>query len=302
LALSFGFAESFDALGTDLLGLAFDRHLLKVKFLPVLCGDVGVAALCACESAAGAEITYLSHDLQITNLGIGPGDSQLFQGYHKRNYETMGFLGILFQSPITFIAFAIAIVLAIAVHEFAHAWASNALGDPTAKNEGRLTVNPLRHLDPLGTLMLFFVGFGWGKPVPFNPYNLKSQKWGPALIAIAGPFSNLLMALTFGLAGWVIASFTAIPGSSALFTFFGAMVLINLILMVFNLIPIPPLDGSKILFAALPEKHENFKYTLTRYGPIILLVLILADSFMGFSIFSSLFGWVFSLAEGLFTF
>lgn len=108
-------------------------------------------------------------------------------------------ISVLFSNPLAFLMIAVAILFALSLHEFFHAWAAFVLGDPTAQKEGRLTINPISHLDPLGTLLLFLVGIGWGKPVPFNPYNLKDQKWGPALVSLAGPASNLTVALLVGL-------------------------------------------------------------------------------------------------------
>ena len=106
-------------------------------------------------------------------------------------------LGLLFSQPVLFIAWIAAILVALSVHEFSHALAGTVLGDNTAKNMGRLTLNPLAHLDMIGTLMLLIVGFGWGKPVPFNPFNLKYPKWGPAIVALAGPFANLICVVIF---------------------------------------------------------------------------------------------------------
>jgi len=152
----------------------------------------------------------------------------------------------------------VVIVFSAIIHEFSHAWAAYISGDPTAKNEGRLTLNPIPHLDMWGTViiplfLLFFVnGFiGWAKPVPFNPYNLKNQKWGRTIVALAGPVSNLVIALIFGLLiRFSVFSFLVIP--------FSFIVYINIFLALFNLIPIPPLDGSKLLFDAFPRLETMF--------------------------------------------
>jgi Zn-dependent protease len=160
--------------------------------------------------------------------------------------------------------------IVLPIHEFAHAYAAYKLGDPTAKYEGRMTLNPIAHLDLVGTILLFFAGIGWGKPVPVNPYNLKSR-YGEALVSFAGPLSNLILALILTL----IVAF--LPSSYHTFGVFNLNTLILLIIKfsvllgIFNLIPIPPLDGSKILFDFLPPSWENFKRNLERYGPIILL-------------------------------
>jgi len=183
---------------------------------------------------------------------------------------------LLFINPILFLMVATAILLALSIHEYFHAWTADFLGDPTARYQGRLTINPLVHLDPFGTLLLLFVGIGWGKPVPFNPFNLRSQKWGPALVALAGPTSNFLIALIFG----SLLRFLELTNPSLIF-FFSFFVWINLILGVFNLIPIPPLDGSHI-FLTLFSFSGNVKAFLLRGGPFLIIVAILFMNFIGF--------------------
>jgi Zn-dependent protease len=164
--------------------------------------------------------------------------------------------------------FVVALLVAITVHEFAHAWVANYLGDPTPKKAGRVTLNPVAHLDPLGTIMLFLVRFGWGKPVPINPNNFKNPRLGSSLTAVAGPTSNFLLANLLAL----IYKISEVPATSALGTFILLTIYLNLILMVFNLLPIPPLDGSKF-FALFFPAMENKKFEM--YGPFILIVLVL---------------------------
>lgn len=200
-------------------------------------------------------------------------------------------INYLFTDPIMFFAWACALVIAISIHEFSHAAMAFYLGDPTAKYEGRLTLNPLAHLDLWGTLLLLFVGFGWGKPVPFNPYNLKNQRYGPAMISIAGPASNFVMVVLFSLILKYVYPLLGLGPENALFRFFYVIILLNAILMVFNIIPIPPLDGSKLLFAILPASAESIKEFLQRYGFFILIALIL----FGGSLFSRLFHGIVSL-------
>jgi len=185
------------------------------------------------------------------------------------------------------ISFILAIVVAISIHEFAHALAGYLMGDTTARDAGRLTLNPLSHLDPFGSLMLLLAGFGWGKPTPYNPYNLRYPKWGPALVALAGPAINLCGAI-ISIAALVIVSRFLDP-SNLLIVFLLFLFNVNLMLMVFNLIPIPPLDGSQLLFTILPARFNNLKITLMRNGPMILLGLILLDRFGGFNIFGGIF-------------
>lgn len=169
-------------------------------------------------------------------------------------------------------------MIAISFHEFAHAFAAYRLGDMTAKDQGRLTVNPMSHLSLVGTLMILLAGFGWGKPVPFNPYNLKNQRWGPVIIALAGPFSNLLLVVLFGLILRFGYPLLGLGPENALYYFLFVLVLLNAILMVFNLIPIPPLDGSKLLFALLPDSAANVKNFLQQYGFIILVAFVIIGS------------------------
>lgn len=174
------------------------------------------------------------------------------------------------------IIFGIAIlILSVVIHEMSHGYAANTLGDPTARLAGRLTLNPVKHLDPIGSLVVpaltFFAGgfiFGWAKPVPINPYNLK-RRFDEALVALAGPASNMLLAVLFG---FVIRFGTWSPAIATLLSF---VVLINVILAIFNLIPIPPLDGSRILFALLPYQYDHIRIQLERWGFVIILLFII---------------------------
>lgn len=183
------------------------------------------------------------------------------------------------MQEINFI-FAIAVlIMSVVVHEVSHGYAANSLGDPTAKHAGRLTLNPLKHLDMFGSVIVPFITytlggfiFGWAKPVPYNPYNLKSQKWGPGIVGAAGPLSNFILAGAFGL---VIRLGADIPFfTPAFFEMAGLIVFINLILGMFNLVPIPPLDGSKVLFSFLPYKLHNIEAFLERWGFVFLLIFI----------------------------
>ena len=155
---------------------------------------------------------------------------------------------LFFLNPSLFFMIAVSFMFTLGVHEYSHAQTAYFLGDPTAKSQGRLTINPFAHLDLLGVFFFFIFGFGWGKPVPFNPSNLRNQKWGPALIGLAGPGSNFLMALAAGLA----LRFLDLSNVS-LILFLSIFVWLNLVFGVFNLLPFPPLDGSHIFFALFPS-------------------------------------------------
>ncbi|MBI4139167.1 site-2 protease family protein [Candidatus Uhrbacteria bacterium] len=194
---------------------------------------------------------------------------------------------LLFEQPVVFILWIVAILLALSFHEFSHALAGRLLGDHTAERLGRLTLNPAAHVDPLGILALVVAGFGWGKPVPFNTYNLKNQKWGPVMIAFAGPTMNVLLAVTFGL---ILRVLLPVLGEGNLLVqalFF--LVFINLALFLFNLIPIPPLDGSKLLLALLSSpQHARARTFLETRGPLLLIGLIIFDNLFDLGIFGFL--------------
>ena len=158
-----------------------------------------------------------------------------------------------------------------------HGWVADRLGDPTARYAGRLTLDPRPHIDPMGTLImplaLFFLSggsfmFAYAKPVPYNPYNLRGGKWGPTYVAVAGPLANFFLAFVFGLA------IQFIPLSAAMVGFLSIIVYANVLLGVFNLVPIPPLDGSKVLFALLPDSMVNVRVALEKYGFMILLIFV----------------------------
>ena len=178
----------------------------------------------------------------------------------------------------------IILIFSVVIHEVSHGYAALALGDRTAQYAGRLTLNPLKHIDPFGSLILpLFTAilggpvFGWAKPVPYNVYNLRSQKWGPAIVGAAGPAANLSLAVIFGLVVRLSSSLPAAISGEFVNNFISiaaAISLLNLVLALFNLVPIPPLDGSKVLFAVLPYKWRHIETAFERYGFIGLLIFI----------------------------
>ncbi len=199
--------------------------------------------------------------------------------------------------------FSIAILIfSVVVHEVSHGYAAKWLGDSTAEREGRLTLNPIKHLDPFGSvilpalLALINAGFivGWAKPVPYNPANFGGRRWGEAAVAAAGPLSNIILALIFAGAMRVLAGFEML--SSPLAFILSTIVLINLFLAVFNLMPAPPLDGSKILFYFIPQRYWKFRAILEQYSLVILLALIFFvwDYVVPFVIF--IFSWLVGIA------
>lgn len=180
-------------------------------------------------------------------------------------------------NPLDFVLRLTVFALAISVHECAHGWMANRKGDPTARDAGRLTLNPIAHIDPVGTVIVPIVlalttrfVFGWAKPVPINSYFFRDPKRDVIWVSLAGPFSNIVFAVVFGILGWV----ASLVGLYALFTLLYYGVLINLVLAFFNLLPIPPLDGSHVLEAYLPWPHSETYRNIRPYGFLILVLLI----------------------------
>ena len=175
-------------------------------------------------------------------------------------------------------------LLALTIHEWAHAYSAYRLGDPTAQRLGRMTLNPLAHLDLFGTVALVLIGFGWAKPVPVDPRNLRNPRQDMMKVAAAGPISNLLQAAVFG----IVLRFIDVAGPGSTPDFLVRMVtygiFINCALAVFNLIPVPPLDGSKILYGVIPGMTNEQVWKLERYGPMVLMGIIFIGFLTGFSI------------------
>jgi Zn-dependent protease len=178
----------------------------------------------------------------------------------------------LVESPFAFIIAIIGLVLAVTIHEFSHAFVADKLGDPTPRLMGRVTLNPFAHLDPLGSLAILLVGFGWGKPVPFDPFNLQNPRRDAALISLAGPLSNIIFASLLAIIIRIIPS----PFSLLIPTY---IIQVNLMLAFFNLIPIHPLDGFKIVGGLLPDKYTDSWEELSKYGMIFLLALLIVPAF-----------------------
>lgn len=173
------------------------------------------------------------------------------------------------------------LIMSIVIHEVSHGYAARYLGDRTAEYEGRLTLNPLKHLDPVGSFLVPLFSYtlggfiiGWAKPVPYNPYNLRAGRWSEAIVAGAGPLSNIIVALIFGLILRSALSGGASWASPAFIEVTGVIVFINIILAVFNLMPVPPLDGSKLLFALFPSHFSQFRAFFERYGLFLLIFFV----------------------------
>lgn len=188
-----------------------------------------------------------------------------------------------------FFSLLIVLVVGFTIHEFAHAWTADYFGDDTPRLHGRLTLNPLAHLDILGSLMLLIAGFGWAKPVPINPYALeRHSRSAPMLVALAGPVSNLLMAIAAGVVlsiGGFQSPATRSEFLPSMNELLGYFVLFNLILFFFNLIPLFPLDGEKVLMYFLPPSGQSFMASIRRYGSIPLLVVVLLLPILGIPVF-----------------
>lgn len=174
------------------------------------------------------------------------------------------------------------LIFSVIIHEVAHGYMANYLGDPTARLQGRLTLNPLKHIDPIGSIVVPLITsmsgftFGWAKPVPFNPYNLKNKRLGEFLIAAAGPGSNILIAIIFSLIiRFVTTSDMITVGMASFVSLALYIVSINIVLAVFNLIPLPPLDGSKLLFSLLPVQYGRLRHVLEAYAPVWVLLVVL---------------------------
>jgi Zn-dependent protease len=193
-------------------------------------------------------------------------------------------LALLQEAPLTFAIVALVLLYSLALHELGHAWTADRMGDKTARNLGRVTLNPIRHLDPMGTLLLLVVGFGWAKPVPIVPGNFRSYRLGMFLVSIAGVVVNFLIAILALVAlvslGTTLGNIVQIfpqggtAGNPLRYGLFVAAQ-INIVLAVFNLLPVPPLDGSKVLQALLPSSMQRAMWQLERYGFFLVIIILL---------------------------
>jgi len=211
-------------------------------------------------------------------------------------------MGIISLDPAVQVILIPVIIFALSFHEFSHGWMAHRYGDPTAKNAGRLTLNPMAHLDVFGSMALYFMGFGWAKPVPVDPRYLANPKKDMMRIALAGPVSNLILAFISGILLSVLLRMGIIGSQSPLIMVLIMSLQINLVLAIFNFIPIPPLDGSRILEGMVPNKYHNELAKFEYYGPRVLFGLILISMFTGFNIFSVIISPIMSVFLKLFTF
>jgi len=184
---------------------------------------------------------------------------------------------LIFADPILIALRIPALLIAVSFHEFAHARVAYYFGDSTAKRQGRMNLNPINHLDPIGTIMILLVGFGWAKPVPINPYNFNNYRRGIRWVSFAGPLSNLLLAFLSLFIYYSLAKYGI--GGGLFDQFMEVLVRLNVFLAIFNMIPIPPLDGSKILMSFLPAAYLHIYRQIEQYAPIILIILIVTRAF-----------------------
>ena len=211
-------------------------------------------------------------------------------------------MGIYALDPAVQVILIPVIIFALSFHEFSHGWMAYRYGDPTAKNAGRLTLNPMAHHDIFGSLALYLMGFGWAKPVPGDPRYLANPKRDMMWIALAGPVSKLIVALISGILLSILLRLGLISGQSPLTMVLIMSLQINLVLAIFNFIPIPPLDGSRILGGLIPYKYQNELAKFEYYGPRILMGLIILSMFTRFNIFAVIISPIMTIFLKLFTF
>lgn len=181
----------------------------------------------------------------------------------------------LISNPILFVFYLISIVVVITIHEFAHAYAADKLGDPTPEMQGRLNLDPRSHVDPMGMLFLFMFGFGWGRPVQFDPFNLRNPHKDAALIAFAGPLSNIILAAISSIIAYALSAVEPNLVNAVVMGFLRLFITLNIFLAFFNLIPVHPMDGFKIVGGLLPDDKAHEWFQLERYGFIFLIMLII---------------------------
>ncbi|MFH1564992.1 MAG: site-2 protease family protein [bacterium] len=201
----------------------------------------------------------------------------------------------LFENPILYLIVVISVIFGLTIHEYFHGWTAYMLGDDTAKMAGRLTVNPLTHFDPILTTMIFIIGLGAAKPVPIDPYKIRHGRFGVLLVSLAGILANFFSAVIFAIIYKVLIMNGTFPPSNLIFVLLEQLIVMNLVLMVFNLIPLPPLDGSKVLLMIIHDKYESIYRYFAQNQILSLILAIMLFSFVGIDLINFFYNVIFRI-------
>ncbi len=207
----------------------------------------------------------------------------------------MFIISLLFENPILYLIVVISIIFGLTIHEYFHGWTAYMLGDDTAKMAGRLTVNPLAHFDPILTTMIFIIGLGAAKPVPINPYKIRHGRFGILLVSLAGILANFFSAVIFVIIYKILSTSGSFPPSNLIFVLLEQLIVMNLVLMVFNLIPLPPLDGSKVLLMLIHDSYEKIYRYFAQNQILSLILAIMLFNLVGISLINFFYNVIFRI-------